>query len=86
MNLLTVSSRDVLNLGGKGGEPFVDCVNRLLRAEATMAGRPTAAVTTLGINERDGGVGCEVAAHERFRLAGPTRLEPATSGVTGADG
>lgn len=56
MNLLTVSSRDVLNLGGKGGEPFVDCVNRLLRAEATMAGRPAAAVTTLGINERDGGV------------------------------
>lgn len=56
VNLLTVSSRDVLNLGGKGGEPFVDCVNRLLRAEATMAGRPAAAVTTLGINEPDGGV------------------------------
>jgi hypothetical protein len=42
VNLLSVSSRDVLNLGGKGGEPFVDCVNRLLRAEATMAGRPVA--------------------------------------------
>ena len=25
----------------------------------------------------------EVAAHESFRLAGPTGLEPATSGVTG---
>ena len=56
MNLLTVSSHEVLNLGGKGGEPFVDCVNRLLRAEATMAGCPTAAVTTLSVNERDGGV------------------------------
>jgi len=49
-----------MNLGGKGGEPFVDCVNRLLRAEATMAGRPAAAVTTLGITERDGGVDAQL--------------------------
>jgi hypothetical protein len=56
MNPFAISERDVLNLGGRGGEPFVEFVNRLLRAEAAMAGRPSAAVTTLSVAERDGGV------------------------------
>ena len=56
MNLLTISERDVLNLGGRGGEPFVEVVNRLLRAEAAMIGQPSAAVTTMSVDERDGGV------------------------------
>jgi hypothetical protein len=56
VNVLSVSEHDVLNLGGRGGEPFVDLVNRLLRAEATMAGKPASAVISMSVNERDGGV------------------------------
>ena len=56
VNVLTVSQRDVLDLGGRGGEPFVDLVNRLLRAEATMAGKPASAVVSMSVDERDGGV------------------------------
>jgi len=56
VNVLTVSERDVLHLGGRGGEPFVDLVNRLLRAEATMAGKPASAVVSMSVDERDGGV------------------------------
>jgi hypothetical protein len=56
VHVLTVSERDVLDLGGRGGEPFVDLVNRLLRAEATMVGKPAAAVVSMNVDERDGGV------------------------------
>ena len=56
MDVLSISQRDVLELSGRGGEPFVDFANRLLRAEAAMAGEPSAAVTTLSVDEQDGGV------------------------------
>lgn len=56
MNVLAVSERDILELSGRGGEPFADLINRLLQAEAAMAGAPGAAVTSLRVDERDGGV------------------------------
>jgi hypothetical protein len=56
-----LSPRELLLLKGAGGEPFVQFVDRLIRAEAAKGGLPQSEVRTqLRVNIKDGGVDTQV--------------------------